>query len=76
MIRKRAAKKKKKKMLAEQDNFNTNSTKETNVGLRFKKKKRVFCAIKAHKVSTVFKKKTKTKTKKKHRQVEILLIRR
>ena len=37
--------------LAEQDNFNNNSTKETNVGLWLKKKKEkkkggVFCAIK------------------------------
>ena len=55
MIRKRATKK--KKMLAEQDNFNTNSTKETNVGLRLKKKKKgSFGQSKPTKASVVYKK--------------------
>ena len=47
---------KKKDGLAEQDNFNTNSTKETNVGLRLKKKKGSFVQSKPTKASAVYKK--------------------
>ena len=62
MIRKRATKK--KKMLAEQDNFNTNSTKETNMGLRLKKKGGLLCN-QAQKASSrqLSKKKKKDKLK-------------
>ena len=70
MIRKRATKK--KKMLAEQDNFNTNSTKETNMGLRLKKKGGLLCnqSPPRHQLSIKKIKKIKKKEKKKERQVE------
>ena len=69
MIRNRAAKKK-KKMLAEQDNFNTNSTKETNVGLRLKKKG-LLCNQSPPRRQLSIKK----KRKKKKDKLKILLIR-
>ena len=63
-------------MLAEQDNFNTNSTKETNVGLRFKKKNGLLCnQSPPRRQLSIKKKKEKKKEKKKKDKLKILLIR-
>ena len=57
-------------MLAEQDNFNTNSTKETNVGLRLKKKGLLCNQSPPRRQLSIKKNRKKEKKKKKERQVE------